>query len=626
MFPNTLKLQEIRELGILSSKNRFCAAASFSQGPVSFTAGGIAALLFGAIQVNPTQAQTTSVPPPASTPAQELRRLDERERSQREERERTPDVRLTPPAPVSPQASNRLPIEPNCFVIKQLVLKTPPAEKPQLASQFAWVLNQLAGPDGDDSPQERCLGADGISLVLKRAQDALVKRGYVTSRIVAAPQDLSQGSLQLTLLPGRIRAIRFAEPVDKRARSFNAVPAKLGDILNLRDLEQALENFKRVPTAEADIKIVPAEPINGRDAAPDESDLVIAYKQGFPARVSLSVDDGGSKSTGKYQGSVSVSLDNFLTLNDLFYVTLSRDLGGGQMPLNVSGKAQGTRGNTAHYSVPFGYWTVGATVSNSNYFQTVAGLNQNYVYRGSISNAEVKLQRLVYRDANRKTTLSLKAFQRRSKNFIDDTEVEVQRRSVGGWEAGVSHKEFIGQSTLDINAAYKRGTGAFGSLVAPEEAFGEGTSRFALTTFDINLNVPFKLGEQKLRYGAVLRGQSNGTALTQQDRFAIGGRYSVRGFDGESSLSAERGWLLRNELGLAMGDSGAELYAALDHGEVAGPSADFLVGKSLTGAVLGVRGGLKNFQYDCFIGTPVAKPALFQTASSTAGCSFNLAF
>jgi len=563
------------------------------------------------------------VPAPASTPAQELRRQDERERSQREERERTPDVRLTP---VVPPAATRLPTEANCFVIKQVELKTTPSEKPQVASQFAWVTDKLAGPDGDDSPEGRCLGSEGINLILKRAQDALVVRGFVTSRIVTEPQDLAQGTLQITLLPGRIRAIRFAEPVDKRARSFNAVPARPGDILNLRDLEQALENFKRVPTAEADIKIVPAEPADGVQATPDESNLLISYKQAFPARVSLSVDDGGSKSTGKYQGSLSVSLDNFLTLNDLFYVTLSRDLGGGQTPLNVNGKAQGTRGNTAHYSVPYGYWTLGATVSNSNYFQTVAGLNQNYVYRGSSSNAEVKVQRLVYRDASRKTTFSLKAFQRRSKNFIDDTEVQVQRRSVGGWEAGVGHKEFIGPSTLDINAAYKRGTGAFGPLPAPEEAFGEGTSRFALATFDINFSVPFKLAGQNLRYGGLLRGQSNGTALTPQDRFAIGGRYSVRGFDGESSLSAERGWLLRNELGLAVGDSGAELYAALDHGEVAGPSADFLVGKSLTGAVLGVRGGLKNFQYDCFIGAPVAKPALFQTANSTAGCSFNLAF
>lgn len=194
--------------------------------------------------------------------------------------------------------------------------------------------------------------------------------------------------------------------------------------------------------------------------------------------------------------------------------------------------------------------------------------------------------------------------------------MQVQRRSVGGWEAGVGHKEFIGQSTLDINAAYKRGTGAFGSLAAPEEAFGEGTSRFALATIEINLSMPFKFGEQSLRYGAVLRAQSNGTALTPQDRFAIGGRYTVRGFDGESSLSAERGWLLRNDLGVALGSSGQELYAGIDYGEVSGPSSGLQVGKSLSGAVLGLRGSFKGLQYDMFAGKPLSQPAGFRTSDS----------
>ncbi len=170
----------------------------------------------------------------------------------------------------------------------------------------------------------------------------------------------------------------------------------------------------------------------------------------------------------------------------------------------------------------------------------------------------------MYRDASRKTTVSLKAFQRKSNNFIDDTEVQVQRRIVGGWELAAGHKEFIGQATLEGNLAYKRGTGAFGSLPAPEEAFGEGTARFALASADANLNLPFAIGPQKLRYNAAWRGQYNRTPLTPQDRFAIGGRYTVRGFDGESSLSAERGWLLRNELSAALGSSGQEAYIGLD--------------------------------------------------------------
>jgi hemolysin activation/secretion protein len=554
-------------------------------------------------------------PAPQTSAEQEQRRAQERERLLREQQEKAPDVRGTP-APAADTA--RLPaLESPCFPIQTLQLRAVAGESPAVASKFTWALDAAAGPDAGDAPTGRCLGADGIAIVIKRLQNAVIARGYVTTRILAEPQDLKSGVLTLTVIPGRIRAIRFSEGSDARGNAWTAVPAIPGDILNLRDIEQALENFKRAPTAEADIQI---EEAKGEGAQPGQSDLVISYKQTLPFRASFFADDSGSKATGKFQGGVTLSYDNWWTLNDLFYVSLNTDLGGG----DAGGR--GTRGTTVHYSVPFGYWTLAATVSDNRYFQSVAGASQDYVYSGTSSNAEVKLSRLVYRDASRKTTLSLKAFQRRSNNFIDDTEVEVQRRVVGGWELAAGHKEFIGQATLEGNLAYKRGTGAFGSLPAPEEAFGEGTSRFAVINTDANLTVPFKVAEQGLRYSATWRLQHDRTPLTPQDRFAIGGRYTVRGFDGESSLSAERGWLLRNELSTPLGATGQEIYIGLDHGEVGGPSSEFLVGKRLTGAVIGVRGSFKKLQYDIFIGAPVKKPEFFRTASSTLGVSLSASF
>jgi hemolysin activation/secretion protein len=402
------------------------------------------------------------------------------------------------------------------------------------------------------------------------------------------------------------------------------VPAKPGDILNLRDIEQALENFKRLPSAEADIQVEPAE-------APGTSDLVISWQQTMPFRLSLTADDGGSKGTGKNQGSITLSYDHWWTLNDLFYVTYNRNLAGSlshsALRSNAAGDASdgkhGTEGHTVHYSIPWGYWLLGFTQSQNSYFQNVAGANQNIIYSGISSNADIKLSRLIYRDQTHKTTVSVKAFQRTSNNYIDDTEVGVQRRIVGGWEAALAERAFIGAATLDTSVAFKHGTGAFGALPAPEEAFGEGTSRFQLTKADVNLNAPFDLAGHKLRYSANWRAQWNHTPLTPQDRFAIGGRYTVRGFDGESSLSAERGWLIRQELSTAVGASGQELYIGLDHGKVGGPSSDTLVGKRLTGAVLGLRGSAKGLSYELFAGQPVKKPGGFLTARTTAGFSLS---
>jgi hemolysin activation/secretion protein len=540
---------------------------------------------------------------------QELLREQERSRVLRQQLERSADVHMLQPR-ISNTARFRFDESP-CFTINRIVLDG------DAASQFQWA---LAAADkagyATDSAIGHCIGTAGISLVQKRIQNSILNRGFVTTRVLVGPQNLKTGTLKLTLVPGRIRTIKLLPGASARATLFNAIPVGQGDLLNLRDVEQGLENLKRPPTAQADIELLPAE---SADAKPGESDLGIRWEQGFPIRVSFSADDSGTKATGTLQGSVTIAYDHLLTLNDLIYASFSHDL-------EDDSALHGTRGRTVHYSVPYGYWLLAASGSSSPYYQTVSGATQSYVYRGQSKNASITLSRLVYRDATRKTTLSLGGWARASRNFIDDTEVEVQRRRMAGWELGLAHRERIGAASLELRLNFRRGTGAVGAKRAQEEAFDEGTSRFALILADCSANVPFQLFGQLLRYSGTLRLQSNRTPLIAQDRFSIGGRYTVRGFDGESSLVAERGLLLRNELTAVLGASGQEIYVGLDHGEVRGPATVALAGRRLSGAVVGLRGQIKGFQYDVFAGAPVRKPELFRTAGSTTGFSINVNF
>ena len=121
-------------------------------------------------------------------------------------------------------------------------------------------------------------------------------------------------------------------------------------------------------------------------------------------------------------------------------------------------------------------------------------------------------------------------------------------------------------------------------------------------------------------------GQWNKTPLTPLDRLAIGGRYTVRGFDGEMNLSAERGWYWRNELAWQY-RAGHQIYAALDAGHVAGASAQYLVGRNLMGAAIGVRGQFqKGLNYDIFAAKPIHKPQYFHTANKVYGFNVSWTF
>lgn len=531
-----------------------------------------------------------------------------------------PDVRrdILPEqaAPMLPQ--NEVP----CFAVNRIELEGSESDR------FQFALAQALQKTGFEAGM--CLGGRGINSIMTSAQNILIARGYTTTRILAAPQDLNEGRLVLTVVPGRIREIRIdtadtAHSHADRITSFqNEFPASPGDILNLRDLEQGLENLKRVPTADADIRIVPAQ-------EPSESDVTVLWRQRtVPFRVSLGADDGGSRFTGKYQGSITLSADNPLGLSDLFYVSYNRDLGHKASYTDAQGRhtGSGTNGYNLHYSVPFGYWQAFLSRSYYRYHQAVAGDSQNYDYNGRSYTGEAGLSRLLYRDAHRKSHITAKLWQRESESFIDDAPIDVQRRRTAGWALGVAHKEYLGRAVFDFSADYKRGTGRNRSLKAPEDLFGEGVSRAEILTADAGLNLPFAWGGQWFGYETQAHIQWSRKPLVPQDRLSIGNRYSVRGFDGETVLSAERGWYWRNDFSWHY-LPGHQIYAAADAGRVSGPSQRHLPGQTLIGAAIGLKGQLKaggTLSYNLMAGKPLKKPARLQTASHVYGFNLNYAF
>lgn len=549
------------------------------------------------------QGALASAPSPAERADAEQRRLDERARQQRDA--------LQPRADVAPGPGPALPTldwpdaETPCVPIRSVVLG---GDAP---GRFRFVLDGIVA--GPDPAIGRCLGAQGIAVAIERAQRALVSGGYVTTRVLVGPQDLGTGQLVLTVLPGRLRALRFAEGTSPRASAANALPMRPGDVLNLRDIEQGLENLRRLPTVASEIVIEPAD-----EAA--ASDLRIAWQQSKPWRLNASLDDSGSRATGRYLGSLTLSVDHGLTLNDLFYLTLNHDLGGGEPGI------RGNSGHTAHYSLPWGYWLLGFTAAHSQYHQTVAGPFENFAYSGTSDSADLSLTRLLHRHARGKTGLVLKAWAQRADTAIDGAEVEPQRRATGGWALGLFHRQAFASGTLDLQLSHRRGTAAFQARPAPEQNVGEGTSRLRVTTLDVGLQAPWQLADLRGRAQTTLRAQHNGTALPVPDRFAIGGRYTVRGFDGETSLSGDRGVLLRNELALSIGATPHELYLGLDHGRVGGPSTRWLRGRRLTGGVIGWRGSVGACGYELFVGRPLRRPEGFVTSRSTAGFSLSTAF
>ncbi|MBK4737692.1 ShlB/FhaC/HecB family hemolysin secretion/activation protein [Noviherbaspirillum sp. DKR-6] len=281
--------------------------------------------------------------------------------------------------------------------------------------------------------------------------------------MLVPPQDLSSGELKLTLLPGVIRAIRFADGVEGSWRS--AFPARPGELLNLRALEQGLEQMKRLASRDVDMDIVPGE-------AAGESDIVIRMRTSRSWRLLGNLDNSGAAATGRLQTGLTLALDDPLGLNDAFSASLSTDNDG-------RGAERGTGGAGLQYALPWGWWNFSLAAGSARYHQRVAGYNQSFLSSGRSRNLDLTVQRLFQRDQWQKNSLQLRLNRRWSRAYIDDTEILVQRRHTGYAELGWLHQSCLGRAQFNFTLANRWGVSWFGSQAdAPErEPDGQNAER-----------------------------------------------------------------------------------------------------------------------------------------------------
>jgi hemolysin activation/secretion protein len=509
-----------------------------------------------------------------------------------------------------------LPVESPCFRIASFALDVPATLPDAVRNKGASTLplDRFAfAREWLDHYRGQCVGKSGIDTLTKGLQQAILSNGYVTTRVLLQPQDLSKGTLTFALVPGIVRAVRFADPT-LRGTWKSAFPVSNGDVLNLRDLEQGLEQMKRVGNQDVNMKIEPTE-------TPGESDVVLTVQRSKPWSFVASVDNSGTKSTGKWQGNVSLGIDNPLGLNDIFTVGANQDLSFGN-------KSLGSHGFNGSYSIPWGYWTATLSGNTNTYYQNLAGVNQTFVSSGNSQTAALRIARVIARSQSDVFGGYVQLSKRFGDSFIDDTDIPTQARNNTYLELGVTDRHYIGSAQFDGTLAYRQGIGGFGATPDP---YAEGpTYRFNMAVLDANLSVPFAIANQPFRYVGTIHGQFTNDTLFYIDDLTIGSRYTVRGFDGETMLAAERGFYWRNELQWPVFQTGQTLYAGIDYGRVFGPNTAALAGTQLAGAVIGIRGGIPSrfvgVSYDLFAGTPIYKPAGFPTARFTVGFQMTAQF
>jgi len=464
--------------------------------------------------------------------------------------------------------------------------------------------------------EQKHVTVSDITNIRNAFQRKLLDKGYVTSQVYIPEQNLNAGTLQFMVMPGRVEDIRYSAS-SAHGPWRTAFSVRPGDILNIRDVEQGLEQMKRVSSQSVTMKLLPGTAVG-------TSIIELSIKQDKPVHGSISFDNSGLESTGVYQGSFTTSFDQVFRANDTFTMSLSGDLSG-------SGSIKGTRAASLNYVIPHGKDTFSLSFSKSRYHQTIQSNPYDFTYSGKSTTMKAKWNHVWSRTQREKRAFDISISTRHNHRFINDLEMPVQALRTTSMEFGVSNRKYIGNATLYSRLGFQWGIGALGAQ--PEHkasvAMGGPTSRYHMWLVDVDYRKPFIMGHRPASFTSSFHGQwvQGGKRVYSVDTINIGNRYSIYGFDGEYTLMGDSGWYVRNEVSSVIPRLNTEVYLGLDVGAVYGKSTESLVGKTIAGTALGVRGNYSSgLLFDAFVSTPLYKPQGYHTKKFYSGFTVGYRF
>lgn len=453
--------------------------------------------------------------------------------------------------------------------------------------------------------QGNCLDEEGLSSLRKTLQGQLVTEGYITSDVAFPQNSYMDGTLYLTLIPGRVSAIEHHEDSHGYAQLNTVFPIQQGDLVNLRNLEQGLDNLQRLPSVSATMDVL----LNLEDLS---SQVMVNHQQSRFWRINTFLDNSGHYAFGRYRAGATLFFDNLLSLSESTYFSASRELD--------NHPEKGNSHLVLHHSVPFGYWLLSLTGSQGTYYQSLPVGNTAFKYQTHWRTLDMQIQRLLMRGYNYKTLGYLGALIRKSNRFFADIELQIQRVDTVDWQLGLQYLYYTHWATISGGVNYQQGASWFGARPSQRSEAFTVTRLMNVTAL---LDIPFMLGQQRFYYQSAFNQQYTHSNLPAQDHFSIGGKHSVRGFSSENALTGPQGFSLKNDISWINQQFDSQLYVGVDYGEVRGKGRQFLSGKRLVGGVLGVRGRYHKFGYDFNIGLPLDKPDGLNTDPMVLGFMMN---
>src|SRR5476651_425768 len=456
----------------------------------------------------------------APSPGEQDLIRDRQDRLLDEQRQRLEELKSLPgkaAAPTPPAA----PLDTRCFPIKDIELK---GADNLSAGERARLLKPYMGP---------CLGVTQLNELFKVITDDYVEKGLVTSRAYLPQQDLSHGHLSVLVVEGKLEGLKGADGSQPSERELAmAFPGKTGELVNLREIEQLVDQLNRLPSNQAQMELSPGKNVGG-------SEVLVKNTPQTPWRAGLSRSNDGQRSTGEQQWGTTFDWDSPLGLADQL------NLRGGH---DAMSDHQHTSSNAMlNYSLPWGWWTFNYTYSQSDYRSQAQSNGFNFKQTGDSENHQLHAERVIHRDAVSKTSISTGLSYLRTNNFIEDSKLALSSNRISEAQFGINHGRRIGSAFVNLDLGMQEGIGLLDAQGNGHPGPGEPDARYRKYTGTVSYLQPFKVWGESFSFSSLMTGQRSEDVLFSPQRTSLGGQSSIRGYK-DQSLSGDSGGYWRNDL------------------------------------------------------------------------------
>lgn len=440
-------------------------------------------------------------------------------------------------------------------------------------------------------------GGKNILNFMKELENVYLEMGYVAVRVKIDVEntDIPNGQIHLYVIEGKIEEIRFKNESDNRIKIFTSFPNSKGDILNINDLDQGIDNLNSVSANNARLTIEAGEELGG-------SIVEVENYKNKKISGSINYNDLGQKITGRDRMKLSLTVEDVMGINDYFIGSYQRKLGNNR-------KHKDNENFSFYYSVPVKYWEFSVSKDQSEYLTTIKTTFNDYESTGISKNITYSAKRIIHRDGTGKTSMGVALINKETKNYFEGIKLITSSRKLSILRTDITHQRRLFNGGFYSNFSYYEGLKRFGA--ESDDGKGEYSPRaqFQKYTVDISWYKPFRINEKNLSYRFFFSGQYSDDILFSSEKLGIGDDTTVRGFK-DDSIMGDKGFYVRNEM--AYSYKIFEPFVAYDYGRVKDVIKDEYYkknGSEMSGLTIGVRMYLKNIDMSFSYSKPLNAPS-----------------